>query len=276
MNFTEKQKTGCRELLNQFDYEVILSLSNTVTRKSISVVSRKEAIEAILSFSMSANELLGRQKITRDFLMQYLFSQRLSVSGNSSKQELISRILEYWSGEKISYPAIQSPTREHTHWLRWWLMSPALDKHTRLQTLQTKLSPFTTTSSVITSSMFKFFMQNMCSLRSVDPLLNLFPPSVVMTAKNEEKIEGADLVACRLKRLVSEENLYFNANVTGGVMSQAESTGIVCVLVHGTVHKGDQCLGVFEQKFALLRDPSSENNWKITRVSLKICAKLYY
>ncbi|XP_052828203.1 uncharacterized protein LOC106868244 [Octopus bimaculoides] len=212
MNFTEKQKTGCRELLNQFDYEVILSLSNTVTRKSISVVSRKEAIEAILSFSMSANELLGRQKITRDFLMQYLFSQRLSVSGNSSKQELISRILEYWSGEKISYPAIQSPTREHTHWV----------------------------------------------------------------TKNEEKIEGADLVACRLKRLVSEENLYFNANVTGGVMSQAESTGIVCVLVHGTVHKGDQCLGVFEQKFALLRDPSSENNWKITRVSLKICAKLYY
>ncbi|CAI9730857.1 Hypothetical predicted protein [Octopus vulgaris] len=99
---------------------------------------------------------------------------------------------------------------------------------------------------------------------------------LISEVRNEERTEGADLVACRLKRLVSEENLYFNANITGGgVTSEVESVGIVCVLVHGTVHKGDHVLGVFEQKFALLRDPSSENNWKITCVSLKVCANAY-
>ncbi|XP_029655866.1 uncharacterized protein C3orf38 homolog [Octopus sinensis] len=115
MNFTEAEKKDCCNLLNQLDDEVILSLTNTVTGRSIQVSSRKKAIDAILSFSMSARELLNRKKITRDYLKQYLLSQKVSVSGNSTKQDLISRILEYWSGERISYPAVQSPPREQTH-----------------------------------------------------------------------------------------------------------------------------------------------------------------
>ncbi|CAI9730855.1 Hypothetical predicted protein [Octopus vulgaris] len=115
MNFTGAEKKGCRNLLNQLDDEVILSLTNTVTGRSIHVFSREEAIDAILSFSMSASELLSRQKITRDYLKKYLFSQQVSVSGSSTKQDLISRILEYWSEERNSYPAVQSPPREQTH-----------------------------------------------------------------------------------------------------------------------------------------------------------------
>ncbi|XP_036355197.1 uncharacterized protein C3orf38-like [Octopus sinensis] len=116
MSFTEAEKKGCRNLLNQLYYKDILSLVDTVTRRFIEDKrSREEAIDAILSFSMSASELLSRQKITRDYLKKYLFSQKVSVSGSSTKQDLISRILEYWSGERISYPAVQSPPREQTH-----------------------------------------------------------------------------------------------------------------------------------------------------------------
>lgn len=74
-----------------------------------------EAIEAILAFSASASELLSRQKITRDYLKQYLFSQHVSVPGNSLKPELISRILEHWSEERISHTIVQPPTKEQTH-----------------------------------------------------------------------------------------------------------------------------------------------------------------
>ncbi|CAI9730856.1 Hypothetical predicted protein [Octopus vulgaris] len=263
MNFTEAEKKECWNLLNKLNDEVILSLTNTVTGRSIQVSSREEAIDAILSFSKSASELLSRKKITRDYLKQYLFSQQVSVSGSSTKQDLISQILEYWSGERISYPAVQSPPREQTHLAE---PKPRLPSGDVKQLGETFASWFYELFNSGTESGLKDQLWPRCSLHLL----------LISEGIDDERIEGADLVACRLKRLVSEENLHFNANITGGgVTSQGESFGIVCVVVRGTVHKGDHVLGLFEQKFDLLRDPSnSKSSNEFHRSGEKDCRNL--
>ena len=45
------------------------------------------------------------------------------------------------------------------------------------------------------------------------------------------------------------------------------------IRVCGTVQKGNQPVGIFEQKFSLVRDPSMENNWRIKSTNLKLLSK---
>lgn len=40
--------------------------------------------------------------------------------------------------------------------------------------------------------------------------------------------------------------------------------------VAGTVHRGNTCLGIFEQIFGLIRCPFVENTWKIKFINLRI------
>lgn len=38
----------------------------------------------------------------------------------------------------------------------------------------------------------------------------------------------------------------------------------------GTLHKVQQFVGTFEAVFGLTRDPSSQNNWKINQINLRL------
>ena len=79
-----------------------------------------------------------------------------------------------------------------------------------------------------------------------------------------EHFDGADLVVRRLVALVAEEQLVLNANQTeDGVRGMSDPHGRRVVFVCGTVHRANAVLGLFEQQFGLVRDPSAENNWKI-------------
>ena len=44
------------------------------------------------------------------------------------------------------------------------------------------------------------------------------------------------------------------------------------VLACGTLHNQTTACGVFEQVFGLIRDPSSDNNWKIKYTELRLVA----
>ncbi|XP_046998515.1 uncharacterized protein LOC124613833 isoform X1 [Schistocerca americana] len=58
--------------------------------------------------------------------------------------------------------------------------------------------------------------------------------------------------------------LAFNPNVTReGVRGRFDPHGLITIVACGTLHTPDRCVGVFTQKFALARDPFSNNNWKV-------------
>jgi hypothetical protein len=80
----------------------------------------------------------------------------------------------------------------------------------------------------------------------------------------ETTVEGADLVSEKFLSMVVVDRLYFNPNISpDSVKGKQNPHGLVVVLVCGTVHRQKEYLGVFEQSFGLIRDPSEENNWKI-------------
>lgn len=49
-----------------------------------------------------------------------------------------------------------------------------------------------------------------------------------------------------------------------------ELHGLVLILSCGTLHSSDSSLGVFEAVFGLMRDPFSDNNWKIKNIKLQL------
>ena len=46
--------------------------------------------------------------------------------------------------------------------------------------------------------------------------------------------------------------------------------GLVLVLACGTLHNQATVCGFFEQVFGLIRDPDSENNWKIKQTEARL------
>lgn len=76
-------------------------------------------------------------------------------------------------------------------------------------------------------------------------------------------------IANTLQRVKYEHHLYFNPNFsTEGVQGRIDPHGLVMVLVCGTLHIQETMAGVFEQVFALARDPFSDNNWKVKHTEL--------
>jgi len=90
-----------------------------------------------------------------------------------------------------------------------------------------------------------------------------------------EHFDGAHLVVRRLTALVTDEQLILNANQgEDGVRGMSDPHGRRIVFVCGTVHRGNAVLGLFEQQFGLVRDPTTENNWKISFTRLALSTRV--
>jgi hypothetical protein len=79
--------------------------------------------------------------------------------------------------------------------------------------------------------------------------------------------------ASKVVQLISDtktqNRLYFNPNLSDeGVKGKTNAHGLVIVVACGTLHQQDKCVGVFEQLFGLIRDPSAGNNWKVKYTEL--------
>jgi hypothetical protein len=90
-------------------------------------------------------------------------------------------------------------------------------------------------------------------------------------AKHEIQNSPADVVQM-MWNTKARHDLCFIPNLSHeGVQGRIAVHGLIMVLVCGTLHQQDRCVGVFEQSFGLIRDPSVDNVWKIkyTNLSLK-------
>jgi hypothetical protein len=67
-----------------------------------------------------------------------------------------------------------------------------------------------------------------------------------------------------------QDNLYFNLNLeNNGVRGNIDKFGVFTVMARGTLSQQHKYIGVFEQLFQLVRDPSAGNIWKITYTELR-------
>ncbi|PSN41139.1 hypothetical protein C0J52_05204 [Blattella germanica] len=101
-----------------------------------------------------------------------------------------------------------------------------------------------------------------------DCSLNLVIESSVNSETSEVHNNAIEVVRV-LYATKMQHNLFFNPNMSDeGIRGKAEVHGLVMVLVCGTLHQQDKCVGVFEQLFCLIRDPTADNSWKIKSTKL--------
>ena len=85
----------------------------------------------------------------------------------------------------------------------------------------------------------------------------------------QEDLFGAETVHLRLRSFPCNENLLFVPNLeVGGVVGKMNAHGLVLVHVCGTVHRPSEILGLFEQRFGLVKDPSMQLNWRVKFTNL--------
>ncbi|TSL16035.1 hypothetical protein Baya_5843 [Bagarius yarrelli] len=259
---SKKESDGCRKLLKLLTEDDLLALNDTVTNRLISATSSSEAIEAILAYSQSAEELLKRKKVHRDIIFKYLATERIPQPPNSDKHHLIKKTLEFWTSD--SKNAVNVPSKR--------CIDQNVDGLGQLEALGKQFCQW----------FFRLLnSQNPQADRPSSTMQDWGPQHfwgdarllLLSHAQIQQKDEycGAELVSQRLLALVSEEGLVFCPNLEQtGLKCVATPHGLVLVAVAGTIHRGSDCLGVFEQVFSLIRDPLDNSSWKIKSVHLKV------
>ncbi|XP_065279818.1 LOW QUALITY PROTEIN: uncharacterized protein C3orf38 homolog [Emys orbicularis] len=266
MGLSERERAGCRVLLEQMATDELMALTDTITNRLVLPQSRQEAIHAILVYSQSVEELLKRRKVYREIIFKYLAKEGVVVPPCSEKHQLIHHAKQYWSGQltdrvaetedinpnKQSYEQKQKQ-QEENDWHRLgrefcqWFFELLNSQHPLGRQSKEQWGP-------------QHFWEDVKLKFCYNTL-----------EKNMEEYVGAELVSLRLLSLVKEEYLLLNPNLgAGGLKCVISPHGLVVVAVAGTVHRGNICLGIFEQIFGLIRCPVSENTWKIKLVNLKI------
>ncbi|XP_028655685.1 uncharacterized protein C3orf38 homolog [Erpetoichthys calabaricus] len=266
---SEKEKAGCAEILQSMEVTDLLALKDTVTSRMVEVENVQEAIQAILSYSSNAEELLKRKKVHRDLIFMYLARQGCVVPPSSEKHQLISRTLQHWASHRV---VIQEAEGSVQHESRQFTNSNSNQEISH---------------SIDYQSLGEQFCQWFYKLlNSQNPLLGQpaqewGPQHFWDDAKlkfcytiAEQKLEeyaGAELVSLRLKALVKDEQLFLHPNLERtGMKCVSSPHGLVVVAVAGTIHRNSVCLGIFEQVFGLIRAPHGNNNWKVKFVNLNI------
>ncbi|XP_052278338.1 uncharacterized protein C3orf38 homolog isoform X2 [Dreissena polymorpha] len=346
MVFSTSETQGCKDILNILDFYELLSLVETVTKKKVKVTSKTEAIKAVILCSENAFQLLKRQKIRRDTLLQYLVNKEIKMkdeedtsssipaSSASSNSSQTSASTTYQNDRHGSFEN-RKEQEEHKQKLPE-LRDQSLEKGVHVKTeikqktdghlskgqenilVQTFCDTengakkngtpvdghldeqcLTTPISVIQShcdsslnkpelqllgeTFSKWFYENVNSFNPAfeqkpadfgphhfwsDAFLLLISHT---TGISEERFEGAILTAQRFVAFTKDELLLFNPNISPeGVLVKSDPYGMVMILVCGTIHRDHSCLGIFQQLFALIKDPRFENNWKIKQTKLNV------
>ncbi|XP_004440124.1 PREDICTED: uncharacterized protein C3orf38 homolog [Ceratotherium simum simum] len=259
---------GCRALLGLLDDAEITALCDTVTGRLVRPEHRHDAIHAILVYSQSVEELLRRKKVHREVIFKYLAAQGVIIPPATEKHNLIQHAKDYWK-KQLQLKLKETPEPVKTEDIRPSQQQEKGDEKVDFPRLGEEFCHW-------------FFEL----LNSQNPFLG--PPQdewgpqhfwhdvklrFYYNTSEENVIDyhGADVVSLRLLSLVKEEYLFFSPNLDSrGLKCAASPHGLVMVGVAGTVHRGNTCLGIFEQIFGLIRCPFVENTWKIKFINLKI------
>lgn len=206
---------------------------------------------------------MKRKVITREILFDYLHDNSVPVSLPTTKDKLIEQICDYWNLEvsKSESDDVQDDTASECA-----INSVAVENNKTISNVDLMAEKF--------AEWFYVMLNN-------TPLIGdeHFWPDAKLTLNlisgDEIITELAENDPVKIARLLSktktEHNLYFNPNISKeGLKGQLDPHGLAVILVCGTLHTNNVCVGVFEQSFSLARDPFSDNNWKIKNSQINL------
>ncbi|XP_068281559.1 uncharacterized protein C3orf38 homolog [Nyctibius grandis] len=262
---SEREQAGCRQLLEFLETEELLALTDTVTNRLVHPESRQEAIHAILVYSQNVEELLKRRKVYREIIFKYLAAQGIPVPPSSEKHLLIDRVKQYWLGQLTTCASESGESKPCTESHGERQKSPQNDiRDLGEEFCQWFFELLNSQHPLAVQSEERWGPQHFWDNARMKFSYNTLE-------KNIEEYVGAEMVSLRLLSLVKEEYLLFNPNLhDSGLKCAISRHGLVLVAVAGTVHRGNACLGIFEQIFGLISCPVRENTWKIKGLNLKI------
>ncbi|XP_078264876.1 uncharacterized protein C3orf38-like isoform X1 [Rhinoraja longicauda] len=224
-------------------------------------------MNAILSYSQSAEELLKRKKIHREILFQYLAKHNIVTPIHAEKYQLIQRIMDYWREDIAATQETNADASTSGN------DAPQIELATNhkedyqamgLQFCKWFYNLLNSQNPLVEERSAEWGPQHFWE----DAKLKF---SYQTSEQQLEEYTGAVLVSLRLLALTKDEHLFLNPNLTGGGLKCIHSPhGLVIIAVAGTIHRDAVCLGIFEQIFGLIRCPNNENNWKMKLIHLKI------
>ncbi|XP_036914904.1 uncharacterized protein C3orf38 homolog isoform X2 [Sturnira hondurensis] len=284
---SDPEREGCRNMLGLLDNDDIMALCDTITNRLVQPEDRQgkartlsprpaaapqtpDAIRAILAYSQNVEELLKRKKVHRDVIFKYLALQGVIIPPATEKHSLIQHAKDYWK-KQLRLKLKETPEPVKT----------SVDVKIFQQEKEDK------TEKVDFRQLGKEFCHWFFELlNSQNPFHG--PPQdewgpqhfwhdvklrfyYNTSEQNVIDYQGAEIVSLRLLSLVKEEYLFLSPNLDSrGLKCASSPHGLVMVGVAGTVHRGNTCLGIFEQIFGLIRCPFVENTWKIKFINLRI------
>ncbi|OCT93891.1 uncharacterized protein C3orf38 homolog [Xenopus laevis] len=297
VGLNSREKAGCRQLLGEMETPDLMSLAETVTNRMIQVYSRGEALDAILTYSETAADLLRRKKVYRDVIFKYLASKKITMAPSSDKNQLIQRALEFWTESGVSSAPkrnngdkqISMPSQVRSITMTWSQIQHCPAEGVA-ETFQSREKEKSNDPSHRSSLDCYALGEHFCRwfyelLNSQNPTLGLangewglqhfwenamFKFAYRTIGDYTEEHCGALMTSLRLLALTREERLLFNPNIASeGLKCATCPYGLVVVAVAGTIHKDNQYLGLFEHIFGLIRCPATDK-WKIKNVNLNI------
>ncbi|KAJ8253155.1 hypothetical protein GJAV_G00209730 [Gymnothorax javanicus] len=258
---SKRELDGCRKMLSRLSDADLIALCDTVTNRMITVDNTREAMDAILTYSQSPEELLQRRKVYRDIIFKYLASEDIVMPPTAEKSQLVKKTLQLWGRDMKA--------------------SEAVDANKDLPNARAEVAE--PEYMMLGKQFSQWFYQ---LLNTQNPALGQKPLdwgpqhfwedaqltlSYSTDMQQTDMFEGAELVSHRFLALVRDERLYFCPNLEPhGLMCGASPHGLVAVAVAGTIHRERTCLGIFEQAFGLIRSPLDGHSWKIKFTRLKI------
>ncbi|XP_057671923.1 uncharacterized protein C3orf38 homolog [Diorhabda carinulata] len=256
---TSTPEPGIVDILSKLDEDNLLSLAKTVTQGLLKINTTEEAIKGILKYSPDAISILRRKSITREVLFSYLDDRNVMVRLPITKNELIDKILEYWnesaSGINPENKSISCRSNKDS-------LSNSKENENSITALAEQFAGW----------FFQLLNNNNVGAEHFYADAKLKINMLSNDDHNTISIENnPENIAHELLNVRMQHNLYFNPNISKeGTQGRMNPHGLVMVLVCGTLHVQETCVGVFEQVFALARDPFSDNNWKIKSTEMNL------
>ncbi|KAI4470097.1 hypothetical protein MML48_1g16152 [Holotrichia oblita] len=253
---------GIRDVLRSLNPEDLHGLTATVTHGLLKEKrkSRHDAIEIILKYSPDILSILKRRVVTRDVLFNYLHDRSVIVELPTTKDKLVAKICELWN----------LPTHKDIR---------TSNEDVKTITSQKEIKSAESNVNVMAKQFAQWFYEMMNSTEYIEPdhfyldarlILHLISNNTEIT----EETESSKSIVELLFKTKTEHNLFFNPNLNSeGIQGRLDPHGLVMVLACGTLHSNNLCVGVFEQVFALARDPYCDNNWKIKNMQLNLRSK---
>ncbi|XP_053956809.1 uncharacterized protein C3orf38 homolog [Anastrepha ludens] len=276
MPITDREKLGIVDFLvkEEQNVPVLLQVARSVTKNICDVATTHEALDYVYVQIGDTLTLLNKRLITREMIFKYLHQRKIQVNADFTKGALISKILEYWNSKSESNNDFALLNDNYTTTSKQFLHK--VNENTFNTAISDSISgsneandnepryPIHLLARKFTEWFFNNLNKEGLKVEDFwsDSQLQL---RIAATDQiNDYECAGANEVIVNILRSKEQFGFYFNPNLThAGVQGRMNVHGLVLVLACGTLHTEQNCVGVFECTFGLLRDPFAENNWKV-------------